>query len=107
MPPQSLLLARAAKVRATSVSHLGLKVLDQIHYVFKMKFTDINDRARECTNRIDASRISRIFCELPKIVNVKKVLNYLQQVCVTVRCECSFQGITVTEFFKFLSRVNG
>ena len=35
MPPQSLLLARAAKVRATSVSHLGLKVLDQIHYIFK------------------------------------------------------------------------
>ena len=43
MPPQSLLLARAAKVRATSVSHLGLKVLDQIHYVFKTKFHELNE----------------------------------------------------------------
>ena len=43
MPPQSLLLARAAKVRATSVSHLGLKVLDQIHYIFKTKFHELNE----------------------------------------------------------------
>ena len=37
MPEQTLLLVRVAQV-ATSVSHLGLIVLDQIHFVFKMKF---------------------------------------------------------------------
>ena len=41
MPPQSLLLARAAKVRATSVSHAHLGL--QIHYVFKTKFHELNE----------------------------------------------------------------
>ena len=42
MPQQGLLLVRVAEV-ATSVSHLGFLVLDQIQYVFKMKFPEINE----------------------------------------------------------------
>ena len=42
MYQQSLLLVRVAEVVA-SVSHLWFKVLDQIHDVFKMKPTEINE----------------------------------------------------------------
>ena len=41
MPQESLLVVRVAEV-ATSVSHLGFEVLDQIHFIFKRKFHEIN-----------------------------------------------------------------
>ena len=78
MPQLSLLRVRVVEV-ATSVSHLGFKVLDQIHYVFKMKSLEIVMSSRVYKYQVYASRVSRIFCEfhikLVIIVKFKKVLS--------------------------------
>ena len=78
MPQLSLLLVRVVEV-ATSASHLGFKVLDQIHYVFKMKSLEIiMSSSGVYKYQVYASRVSRIFCEfhikLVIIVKFKKVL---------------------------------
>ena len=72
-------------------------MLDQIHYVFKMKFPEINEL--ESVQIIDAIRISRIFCEL-----------YIQRMnlnFVWLSCMCYFQGIIVTEFFWIKGELMG